>query len=140
MSPERIQGGNYSVKSDVWSLGISLIELALGRFPFSNNDNMTNGSNGSGNGGSEDDSDLPDELRATAKASRAPPVLPAANGPPPAAGPNMSILDLLQYIVNEPAPRLTPPGKFPREAEVFVDDCLQKDPASRKNPKQLLVS
>ncbi|KAJ7490444.1 kinase [Mycena latifolia] len=35
MSPERIQGAQYTVKSDVWSLGISLIELALGRFPFS---------------------------------------------------------------------------------------------------------
>ncbi|KAF8321948.1 kinase-like domain-containing protein, partial [Amanita rubescens] len=35
MSPERIQGAEYSIKSDVWSLGISLIELANGRFPFS---------------------------------------------------------------------------------------------------------
>ncbi|KAK7455734.1 MAP kinase kinase (MEK) [Stygiomarasmius scandens] len=34
MSPERIQGAEYSVKSDVWSLGITLIELAHGRFPF----------------------------------------------------------------------------------------------------------
>lgn len=34
MSPERIQGAKYSVQSDVWSLGITLMELALGRFPF----------------------------------------------------------------------------------------------------------
>ncbi len=34
MSPERIQGAKYSVKSDVWSLGISLLELARGKFPF----------------------------------------------------------------------------------------------------------
>lgn len=34
MSPERIQGGAYTVKSDVWSLGITLLELAIGRFPF----------------------------------------------------------------------------------------------------------
>ncbi|ORX81455.1 Pkinase-domain-containing protein [Basidiobolus meristosporus CBS 931.73] len=34
MSPERISGATYTVKSDVWSLGISLLELALGRFPF----------------------------------------------------------------------------------------------------------
>ena len=34
MSPERIQGAQYSVKSDVWSLGISLWELAVGRAPY----------------------------------------------------------------------------------------------------------
>jgi len=34
MAPERIQGGKYSVQSDVWSLGISLMELAIGKFPF----------------------------------------------------------------------------------------------------------
>lgn len=36
--PERIdpQGNpaNYDIRSDVWSLGISLIELAIGRFPY----------------------------------------------------------------------------------------------------------
>ncbi|KAJ3119123.1 MAP kinase kinase (MEK) [Phlyctochytrium bullatum] len=34
MSPERIKGNKYSVRCDVWSLGISLMELAMGRFPF----------------------------------------------------------------------------------------------------------
>jgi len=34
MSPERIKGAAYSVKSDVWSLGLTLLELAIGRFPF----------------------------------------------------------------------------------------------------------
>jgi len=34
MSPERIKGSPYSVKSDVWSVGITLMELALGRFPL----------------------------------------------------------------------------------------------------------
>ncbi|KAK4963464.1 MAP kinase kinase (MEK) [Elasticomyces elasticus] len=35
MAPERIQGANYSVKSDVWSVGLTLMELAIGKFPFS---------------------------------------------------------------------------------------------------------
>jgi serine/threonine protein kinase len=52
----------------------------------------------------------------------------------------MSILELLQHIVNEPAPRLTPDGRFPKEAEEFVDKCLLKDPDARWTPKDLLVS
>ncbi|XP_058086575.1 mitogen-activated protein kinase kinase 2-like isoform X2 [Magnolia sinica] len=35
MSPERISGGTYGYKSDIWSLGIVLLECATGRFPYS---------------------------------------------------------------------------------------------------------
>ena len=38
MSPERIQGKQYSVQCDVWSLGLTLLELVTGRFPFSSGD------------------------------------------------------------------------------------------------------
>ncbi|KAJ1935969.1 MAP kinase kinase (MEK) [Linderina macrospora] len=34
MSPERMRGSSYTVKSDVWSLGLTLMELALGKYPF----------------------------------------------------------------------------------------------------------
>lgn len=149
MSPERIQGAQYTVKSDVWSLGISLIELALGRFPFSDSS-------------SDDDSDLSD-FEGTLSPSR-----PMSLGLPPPRGKSkpmrkeldskeakrnkrkskgvslqgggmtMSILELLQHIVNEPAPRLTPDGRFPKVAEAFVDGCLLKDPDMRQTPKDLL--
>lgn len=33
MSPERIQGNVYSIKGDVWSLGLMIIELVTGEFP-----------------------------------------------------------------------------------------------------------
>lgn len=137
--PERIQGAQYTVKSDVWSLGISLIELALGRFPFSESD--------------PDDSDLSD-FEGTLSPSRPGP-LPAGKSKADKAkkdrrkskgvslqggGMMMSILELLQHIVNEPAPRLIPEGRFPKEAEEFVDSCLFKDPDARKTPKDLLVS
>ena len=34
MSPERINGKPHSFDSDVWSLGLTLAECALGRFPY----------------------------------------------------------------------------------------------------------
>jgi len=34
MSPERLQGRPYGTPSDVWSLGLVLLECALGTFPF----------------------------------------------------------------------------------------------------------
>lgn len=132
--PERIQGAQYTVKSDVWSLGISLIELALGRFPFSD--------------ASSDDSDLSDPEGTFSP--RQPPVIlkektskkdkrKSKGVSLQGGGMTMSILELLQHIVNEPAPRLTPEGRFPRQAEDFIDCCLLKDPDARWTPKQLLV-
>ena len=60
------------------------------------------------------------------------------------SGMTMSILELLQHIVNEPAPRLNNgpcgEGKFPRMADAFVESCLLKDPDARWTPKDLLVS
>jgi len=32
--PERVAGSDYTVRSDVWSTGISLLELVQNRFPF----------------------------------------------------------------------------------------------------------
>lgn len=34
--PERIRGETYSITSDVWSLGLTLLELAMNRFPLVN--------------------------------------------------------------------------------------------------------
>merc|ERR1719171_2715516 len=34
MAPERLGGKPYSFASDIWSLGITLIECALGHFPY----------------------------------------------------------------------------------------------------------
>lgn len=31
--PERLQGTHYSVQSDIWSLGLSLVEMSIGRYP-----------------------------------------------------------------------------------------------------------
>merc|ERR1719331_69793 len=37
MSPERISGGSYSYDSDMWSLGVTLLELATASFPYLRN-------------------------------------------------------------------------------------------------------
>ncbi|KAI5479760.1 mitogen-activated protein kinase kinase 1 [Pseudohyphozyma bogoriensis] len=184
MSPERISGDPYTVKSDVWSLGITLIELALGRFPFSSDPDSSD---------SEDDSELilqhltlsgvteevedegsmteEDELgedtlspvrpgkksealkeaekkraarreaaamkprsrttsttsNKSSKSSKSGKRKSVAGVSLAGSGHQMSILELLQYIVNEPAPRL-PTGKFGKDFEEFVDASLRKEP------------
>ncbi|KAG8897753.1 MAP kinase kinase (MEK) [Tulasnella sp. 403] len=144
MSPERIQGAQYSVKSDVWSVGISLIELVLGRFPFAEDD---------GDDSDFDDLDLESTLSPNNAYEGLPPPRPRPKKKEPMSkkdkrkskgvslqggGMTMSILELLQHIVNEPAPRLTPSGAYPRESEEFIDACLYKDPERRPTPKELL--
>jgi mitogen-activated protein kinase kinase 1 len=34
MSPERLRGDDYSFSADIWSLGLTLVEAALGRYPL----------------------------------------------------------------------------------------------------------
>ncbi|KDE04998.1 STE/STE7/MEK1 protein kinase [Microbotryum lychnidis-dioicae p1A1 Lamole] len=199
MSPERISGDPYTVKSDVWSLGITLVELAIGRFPFASDD-----------GRSDDDSDddevvvldkrsarlariadedypgdetlspvRPEERAGTLEAAEQKRVArrKAGGGSVDAAvdaetdaarnddrkrrsvagvslagsGHQMSILELLQYIVNEPAPSL-PANRFSPEAQEFVNAMLRKEPIgwnvkkkgplpkdlARPTPKELL--
>lgn len=42
MAPERIQGQPYSVTCDVWSLGLTLLEVAEARFPFGDENMKSN--------------------------------------------------------------------------------------------------
>ena len=34
MAPERIQGAPYTWTSDIWSLGLTIHEIAMNKFPF----------------------------------------------------------------------------------------------------------
>lgn len=98
MAPERIQGGAYTVRSDVWSTGLTIMELAIGRFPF-------------------DSADADADHR-------------ASSGP-------MGILDLLQQIVHEPAPKLPKSEAFPAILDEFVAKCMLKNADERPSPRQL---
>ena len=106
MAPERLQGVKYTVKSDVWSLGMSLVELARGRYP------------------------IPDDGREVGA-----PISPGAVG---SEVKQMSIFDLLEYIVNEPPPTLKG-GSFSAEFCDFVGRCLKKLPKERADMKELVA-
>jgi mitogen-activated protein kinase kinase len=34
MAPERIRGESYTIEAEVWSFGLTIIELAIGKFPY----------------------------------------------------------------------------------------------------------
>eukprot|EP00053_Salpingoeca_punica_P012600 m.112987 g.112987 ORF g.112987 m.112987 type:complete len:439 (-) comp15989_c0_seq1:502-1818(-) len=77
MAPERLLGKEYAVASDVWSMGLSLIELATGRFPIP-----------------------PDEANTLVEIRN-------PNSPPlPPQKSNMSVFDLLGHIVDGEPPKL----------------------------------
>lgn len=180
----------------MWSLGISLVELAIGRFPFSSEDDMPSSDEeeafarlslaGVQEEGGEatfcggDDGTIGDDTLSPAKPDKkrdsimlaerqraakreslrsrkpssgaAAPRKQATGVSLAGSGHQMSILELLQYIVNEPAPRL-PPGRFSPMVDEFVDATLRKEPVgwnvkkkgplpkevARPTPKELLV-
>ncbi|KAH6713078.1 kinase-like domain-containing protein [Leptodontidium sp. 2 PMI_412] len=96
MAPERIQGQKYTVKSDVWSFGLSIMELAIGKFPFDASEHLSDG-----------------------------------DGAP------SGILDLLQQIVYEPAPKLPKSEAFPQILEDMIQKCMAKAPEERPTPQEL---
>ncbi|KAE9377944.1 kinase-like protein [Stipitochalara longipes BDJ] len=96
MAPERIQGQKYTVKSDVWSFGLAIMELAIGKFPFDASEHLSDG-----------------------------------DGAP------SGILDLLQQIVYEPAPKLPKSEAFPQILEDMIQKCMAKAPEERPTPQEL---
>uniref|UniRef100_A0A8B9UJ29 Dual specificity mitogen-activated protein kinase kinase 2 n=1 Tax=Anas zonorhyncha TaxID=75864 RepID=A0A8B9UJ29_9AVES len=125
MSPERLQGTHYSVQSDIWSMGLSLVELSIGRYPIP----------------------PPDSKELEAIFGR--PVVDGAEGEPhsisprarppgrPVSGhgmdsrPAMAIFELLDYIVNEVGVASLPQGGV-------VLALLIKNPAERADLKMLM--
>uniref|UniRef100_A0A672NR89 Dual specificity mitogen-activated protein kinase kinase 1 n=1 Tax=Sinocyclocheilus grahami TaxID=75366 RepID=A0A672NR89_SINGR len=129
MSPERLQGTHYSVQSDIWSMGLSLVEMAIGRFPIPPPDakelEQIFGQPLEGDPSPSDASPKP-----------RPPGRPGSSFGPDSRPP-MAIFELLDYIVNEPPPKL--PSIFGAEFQDFVNKCLIKNPAERADLKQLMV-
>ena len=126
MSPERLQGSQYSVASDLWSLGLSLLEMALGCSPIPPPD-PAHLAHTFGPAFLED----PQNLVPSPRTPRTPHT-------PQGMNKTMAIFELLEYIVNQPPPRL--PGRvFSSEMRDFVDICLRKNPAERPDLATLMA-
>lgn len=143
MAPERIQGAGdgYSVRSDVWSLGISLVELALGAFPFSDppdDDDDLSDLEGYGEGAQRTPTHRDSFIPSQKTAKRASKRKSKLTFNPDGQLSTMSIFELIHQIVQEPSPRL-PTEKFSKDAVDLVDLCLLKDHEQRQSPKQLLT-
>ncbi|XP_037074405.1 dual specificity mitogen-activated protein kinase kinase dSOR1-like isoform X2 [Pollicipes pollicipes] len=126
MSPERLQGIHYSVQSDIWSLGLSLVEMALGLYPIPPPDYATLAHKF----GTQFTENAPNRVAS-----------PLAKSPKSAGvgnGRQLAIFDLLEHIVNEPPPKL-PQGLFSDDFVNFVDSCLKKNPEERADLKSLIV-
>jgi len=121
MSPERLEGSQYSVASDLWSLGLSLVEMSLGMYPIPPPDGATLSAI-FGTALSNEDG-----AARTPRTPRSP-----GNVRP------MAIFELLDYIVNQPAPKL-PAGVFSDEMRDFVDRCLKKNPNERPDLATLMA-
>lgn len=113
LQPERLQGTHYSVQSDIWSLGLSLVEMAIGMYPIPPPDSSTLETIFAENA-NEDGNQTVLEPKV------------------------MAIFELLDYIVNEPPPKLEH-KIFSNEFKDFVDICLKKQPDERADLKTLLV-
>ncbi|CAB4015395.1 dual specificity mitogen-activated kinase kinase 1 [Paramuricea clavata] len=128
MAPERLQGNIYSIQSDIWSFGLSLVEMALGRYPVPppNPEDIDKVFTG----------EIPDLASLTPER-----MVPGAQVPQGVNGGEvprpMAIFELLDYIVNEPAPRL-PERHFSDIFREFVHKCLVKNPNERANLKFLM--
>ncbi|KAF7633830.1 MAP kinase kinase 2 [Meloidogyne graminicola] len=120
MAPERLTGARYSIHSDVWSFGLSLVELVIGRYPIPSPSRreyakifgikVEDVHLDLQNGGQEEKGSTIDDT----------------------CPKMMAIFELLDYIVNRPPPVL-PRHIFSDNFVDFVNKCLKKKVTERPN-------
>ena len=122
MAPERLTGSRYSIQSDVWSFGLSLVELSIGRYPiptptrleFARIFNVGVEEIQLDETGLEHNSQEDETSKKT-----------------------MAIFELLEHIVNKPPPVL-PRNIYSNEFVDFVNKCLKKSLGERANHTTLM--
>ena len=125
MSPERLQGTKYTILSDIWSYGLSLIEMAYGKYPIPPPS-------------PEDIEELMNTNGPVYPSPRASTV-PRVDSVDDSSPKSLAIFELLDYIVNEPPPTL--PSKYFSDNFIeFVNKCLVKNPDERAKLEYLMVS
>ena len=129
------QGSQYSVASDLWSLGLSLLEISLGIYPIPPPDPETLNQI-FGPQAADSDNQMMQNPTTGARAQARGAVVPAAARPQPKP---MAIFELLEYIVNQPPPKL-PAKVFSENMRDFVDRCLKRNANERADLSSLIVS
>ncbi|CAF4930204.1 unnamed protein product, partial [Rotaria socialis] len=114
MSPERLEGAHYGIMSDIWSLGLSLVEMALGRYPIPPP--------------SIEDIDRLFDVDPYGNQSRL-----EGYG----CYKVLAIFELMEWIVNEAPPSL-PQKHFSPEFCDLIDRCLKKSTTERADLNTLL--
>eukprot|EP00056_Hartaetosiga_gracilis_P023046 m.34886 g.34886 ORF g.34886 m.34886 type:complete len:400 (-) comp9965_c0_seq1:69-1268(-) len=112
MAPERLQADEYNVKSDIWSLGVLLMELATGTYPFSRSY----------------DGDIVPMVK-----KREPVV-----GKKSAKRIELAFMDVLSAVTAKKLPKL-PQKRFSEPFEQFVHLCLRVKPKDRADLPDLLT-
>ncbi|MEW5306381.1 MAG: hypothetical protein WDW36_008849 [Sanguina aurantia] len=113
MSPERINNQSYSFSADMWSLGLALVECALGKYPYD---------------ASVGPLQLMIEVRGPEGGRGSGPMLAAHCG---AAGSG-------RFAVLQNEIPLPPAGQFSEEFRDFISQCMQKDPYARPSAEKML--
>ena len=109
MAPEVIQEVGYDCLADVWSLGITAIEMAEGRPPYA---------------------DVHPMRVSGSLIQRGTALIPSPPPPPPPQA--------IFMIPTKPAPTLKEPDKFSPEFSDFISRCLTKNPEERPSATALL--
>mmetsp|Transcript_9725 Transcript_9725/g.24984 ORF Transcript_9725/g.24984 Transcript_9725/m.24984 type:complete len:383 (+) Transcript_9725:283-1431(+) len=115
MAPERLRGDKYAVTSDIWSMGVSLVEIAVGFHPIP----------------------PPPEPLKELQPIRNPPRLLAEEDVKSPEKP-MAIFEQLAHIVEGPPPFLPKGVGFSAEMDDFVMRCCTKEPEDRYGLQELL--